>query len=84
VTTKTIPEHKIVTCDCCGVECTKDNRRVNGILHVKQDGLDYAGHAVGDNSIKLDLCDACLSPIVKAMNAAITERRATPKGGNQQ
>lgn len=61
MSTRTIPEQKIVTCDICGDECDKKNRRFSGKITLKKDGLDLQGHAVGSDNTYYDACDKCLN-----------------------
>ena len=75
MSTKTIPAKTIMTCDGCGIECTTSNRRKDGGLHIKEDALDYQGHAVADASQKYDLCDKCLTVVVQAIGAAISGQK---------
>lgn len=80
MSTKTIPAQTIKTCDCCGVVMSRNNSRQEGALTLKANMLDMQGSACADASRKLDLCDACLYDVEKALDAAIVNRKAQ-KGG---
>ncbi|MGN8062755.1 hypothetical protein ACTJK4_13945 [Ralstonia sp. 22111] len=68
MTTKTIPARTITTCDCCGVEMTGKNSRLDGGIKIKENGLDFQGMAVADASRSFDLCDDCLPKVKRAIN----------------
>lgn len=77
MSTQTIPEKKIITCDCCRQQIEGAvTRREGGGLHLKRDALDWHGHACADASVKLDLCDSCLGKVVKAVNETCASVRA--------
>lgn len=71
MTTKTIPQQTIVTCDRCGRDITKSHRAMRGAIHVERAGLDFQGVAVASNDIDFDLCDPCLTTVVAALESAM-------------
>lgn len=78
MTTRTVPEKKIIICDCCQREVGDAGvwRAKNGGIHVRRDALDYQGSACANADIRLDLCDGCLGKVCDAINAACVEVRA--------
>ena len=74
MSTKTIPAQTIKTCDCCGVTMGGLNSRQEGKLTLNAHALDMYGHACADATRKLDLCDACLSDVTKAIDSVIATR----------
>ena len=83
MTTKVIPERKVTTCDCCGVECQGSNFVHEGKLALRRAGLDFQGCPVADATVRMDLCDRCNDKIAHAINAACTSIRAgQPQGGS--
>lgn len=75
---KVTPEVVTIICDCCN-NMTGENgaiRRRLGALHLLCNALDMHGHPCSDASMKIDLCDGCLSVISKAINDACTSVRA--------
>lgn len=80
---RTIPEKKVVTCDCCRREIGSNGARraQSGGLHIKRDALDWQGSACASADVKLDLCDDCLAVVCKAINAAAAD--AAGNGGDR-
>lgn len=78
MSTKVIPQQTIKTCDACLRVIDGRNSRESGGLILKRDALDMQGSACADASVKLDLCDRCLSTVDKAINDAVAAARATP------
>lgn len=68
MSTKIIPEQKIVTCDGCEKQLTNKNHVHGGKLHVTRHALDMQGHAVASNDVNLDLCDSCVYRVSRAIN----------------
>lgn len=60
MSTKTIPEQIIKTCDCCDKVIDRSNSRQEGALTLKARALDMQGSPCADATRKLDLCDSCL------------------------
>ena len=74
---ETIPERKIITCDCCRQQIEGNvTRKQNGGLHIKRDALDWYGYACADASVKFDLCDSCLDKISAGINDVCKNIRA--------
>jgi len=78
MSTKIIPEIKVVVCDCCQREVGTLGvwRKQSGSLILNRDSLDYQGYPCASGNIKLDLCDNCLSCISDAINSACDKVRS--------
>lgn len=68
---KIIPAKTIINCDICNVECDNSNRKVSGVVIVKQHILDYGNVPCANGDVSLDLCDACLVNVGSAINQLI-------------
>ncbi len=75
---KVTPEVVTIICDCCQNMIGENGaiRRQLGALHLLRNALDMHGHPCADASMKIDLCDGCLSVISNAINDAVTAVRA--------
>lgn len=74
MTTKIIPERKIVRCDVCtrvlGYGPGEVAHLHNAKLTLKRDALDYQNNACADASLVFDLCDECMKAVADGINAA--------------
>lgn len=71
MTSRTVPEHRIVTCDGRGTQCQGTNHSHRGALTLRDTAFDYQGSPVGDASLQADLCDPCLAAVRTAIEAAM-------------
>ncbi len=57
-------------CDICKKSIDGVNGASNGRLTIGIDGLDFAGHAVGDaSSTYRDVCDSCIYAVRKYVDS---------------
>ena len=75
MSTKTIPQQVIKTCDCCKKVMDGRNSRQEGALTLKAHALDMQGSPCADATRKLDLCDSCLYAVGKALDDALRAAR---------
>ncbi len=67
MTTTTIPEQKVVTCDGCNREISS-KVKCGGDLAIYSIGYDLHGQAVGGHRIKKDFCQRCMHTLEKTLN----------------
>ena len=79
---RVIPTQYIYECDACGSNFVSE-QKVDRPPHwcefiIARDAYDWQGHAVADGTIKRLLCEPCGEVVSKAINGALSERRAQP------
>lgn len=74
MSTRTIPAQVIQSCDCCSDVLSPENHREEGILQIRANALDLHGIACADASRSLDLCDACLQRMSRAIDMVCNHR----------
>lgn len=74
MSTKTIPEAKIWTCDGCAEEI-ESNHKPSRWTHLKwlRDALDFQGHAIAADNIERDFCGSCSIKLGDVINDAFSD-----------
>lgn len=77
--TRVVPEHRIVICDVCGIECHKNigkgARKREASLTFKTHMFDMLGDPAADGTTYFDLCDDCAQKLSSTINEKIKELR---------
>jgi uncharacterized cysteine cluster protein YcgN (CxxCxxCC family) len=78
MTTKIIPQAIETYCDGCGALCHDQlgpgRRKQRGVLALRRHALDFHDQPVASADVRADLCDECLTKIIRAINMTLTEK----------
>lgn len=70
-----IPESVKITCDACGLVCSKNygkgRRFKGGGLTLKRDILDSNDKPVANGGYSFDFCDNCLEQVITSVNEVV-------------